>query len=348
MARALDGRAGRRRRPLPAARQGRHRRRAAAPPPRPRASCCDAAGALFLLNDRPDLAAAGGADGVHVGQDDMPVDRARKLVGDDALVGLSTHSLQQAQAGCRSGADYIARRPRPRHADQGGPAGDRRRADRATPPRTCRSRGSRSAASTPAPSARWSRRARGGSSSCARSPSADDPEAAARALRAATNGARVGRRSRKRAPRRAPVAPPPREARRRSHAPRLRARRGAQRRGPRPARAARARRAPARRSTSRPRSPRCSRSPTSSRWARARRRGQEPGAFGVLLFARSCCRRLGDVERRYWAVLGFEALLAITLCIARCRCSSPRTWPPSSCASPSSVRSAGCSGSSSA
>ncbi len=69
---------------------------------------CDAAGALFLLNDRPDLAAACGADGVHVGQDDMPVDRARRLVGNDAIVGLSTHSMQQAQAGCRTGADYIA------------------------------------------------------------------------------------------------------------------------------------------------------------------------------------------------------------------------------------------------
>ena len=69
---------------------------------------CDAAGALFVLNDRPDLAAACGADGVHVGQDDMPVARARKLVGDDAIVGLSTHSMQQAQAGWRSGADYIA------------------------------------------------------------------------------------------------------------------------------------------------------------------------------------------------------------------------------------------------
>jgi thiamine-phosphate pyrophosphorylase len=71
-------------------------------------SLCEATGALFLLNDRPDLAAASGADGVHVGQDDTPVDRARKLVGDDALVGLSTHSMQQAQAGCRTGADYIA------------------------------------------------------------------------------------------------------------------------------------------------------------------------------------------------------------------------------------------------
>jgi thiamine-phosphate pyrophosphorylase len=69
---------------------------------------CREAGALFLLNDRPDLAAACGADGVHVGQDDMPVSRARAIVGADAIVGLSTHSMQQAQAGCRSGADYIA------------------------------------------------------------------------------------------------------------------------------------------------------------------------------------------------------------------------------------------------
>jgi thiamine-phosphate pyrophosphorylase len=69
---------------------------------------CQAAGALFLLNDRPDLAAACGADGVHVGQDDTPVARAREHVGEDAIVGLSTHSMQQAQAGCRSGADYIA------------------------------------------------------------------------------------------------------------------------------------------------------------------------------------------------------------------------------------------------
>jgi thiamine-phosphate pyrophosphorylase len=69
---------------------------------------CRDAGALFVLNDRPDLAVACGADGVHVGQDDMPVSRARVIVGDDTIVGLSTHSMQQAQAGCRSGADYIA------------------------------------------------------------------------------------------------------------------------------------------------------------------------------------------------------------------------------------------------
>jgi thiamine-phosphate pyrophosphorylase len=69
---------------------------------------CAAAGALFILNDRPDLARAASADGVHVGQDDMPVARARGIVGDDAIVGLSTHSIAQADAGARSGADYIA------------------------------------------------------------------------------------------------------------------------------------------------------------------------------------------------------------------------------------------------
>lgn len=69
---------------------------------------CRAAGALFLINDRPDLAVACDADGVHVGQDDTPVGRAREIVGPDAIVGLSTHSVKQAQAGCRSGADYIA------------------------------------------------------------------------------------------------------------------------------------------------------------------------------------------------------------------------------------------------
>jgi thiamine-phosphate pyrophosphorylase len=69
---------------------------------------CHAAGALFVLNDRPDLAAVCGADGVHVGQDDASVARARATVGDDAIVGLSTHSIEQARAGAGSGADYIA------------------------------------------------------------------------------------------------------------------------------------------------------------------------------------------------------------------------------------------------
>ena len=69
---------------------------------------CAAHGALFIVNDRPDLAAQAGADGVHVGQDDTPVAEARAAVGDDAIVGLSTHSIAQADAGAVSGADYIA------------------------------------------------------------------------------------------------------------------------------------------------------------------------------------------------------------------------------------------------
>lgn len=66
---------------------------------------CGHHGALLILNDRPDLAVAAGADGVHVGQDDVPVARARELVGSDRLVGLSTHS--PAQIDGAAGVDYI-------------------------------------------------------------------------------------------------------------------------------------------------------------------------------------------------------------------------------------------------
>ena len=57
-------------------------------------------GALFILNDRPDLVAACQADGVHVGQEDMPVAVARRLAGPGALVGLSTHTRHQVEAAC--------------------------------------------------------------------------------------------------------------------------------------------------------------------------------------------------------------------------------------------------------
>ena len=66
----------------------------------------DDAGALFVVNDRPDLAVAAGADGVHVGQDDLPVDEARAVVGPDRIVGRSTHSPEQIAAA--GDADYIA------------------------------------------------------------------------------------------------------------------------------------------------------------------------------------------------------------------------------------------------
>ena len=55
-------------------------------------------GALFVLNDRPDLVEACGADGVHVGQDDAPVSEARAVAGPDSIVGLSTHSEKQLLA----------------------------------------------------------------------------------------------------------------------------------------------------------------------------------------------------------------------------------------------------------
>ena len=70
---------------------------------------CDEHGALFWLNDRPDLVAACGADGVHVGQDDMPVVEARRVAGNDVLVGLSTHSRAQLDAAVAAGdADQLS------------------------------------------------------------------------------------------------------------------------------------------------------------------------------------------------------------------------------------------------
>ena len=68
---------------------------------------CDEHGALFVLNDRPDLALEAGADGVHVGQDDEPVESVRERVGEDLLIGLSTHSSEQLAAGLRTSADYV-------------------------------------------------------------------------------------------------------------------------------------------------------------------------------------------------------------------------------------------------
>lgn len=65
------------------------------------------AGVLFIINDHADLALAVKADGVHVGQDDLPVPVVRKLVGEDMIIGLSTHLPAQAEAAITAGADYI-------------------------------------------------------------------------------------------------------------------------------------------------------------------------------------------------------------------------------------------------
>src|SRR3954471_1172841 len=69
---------------------------------------CDRHGALFVLNDRPELALQCGADGVHVGQDDLPVDAVRRLVGPELVIGLSTHAPGQLDAALASDADYLS------------------------------------------------------------------------------------------------------------------------------------------------------------------------------------------------------------------------------------------------
>lgn len=72
------------------------------------AAVCAGHGALLIINDRPDLAVAAGAGGVHVGQDDTPIDEARAIVGPDRIVGLSTHSPAQVDAAAQQPeADYI-------------------------------------------------------------------------------------------------------------------------------------------------------------------------------------------------------------------------------------------------
>ncbi len=68
---------------------------------------CERLGALLIVNDRPWVALEAGADGIHVGQDDMPVIDVRELVGPDMLVGLSTHSPAQIDAVDVSVVDYI-------------------------------------------------------------------------------------------------------------------------------------------------------------------------------------------------------------------------------------------------
>jgi thiamine-phosphate pyrophosphorylase len=69
-----------------------------------RAACAEH-GALFVLNDRPDLVDACGADGVHVGRSDMPVEQARELIGPDRLIGISVSTLDEL--GDIGGADYV-------------------------------------------------------------------------------------------------------------------------------------------------------------------------------------------------------------------------------------------------
>jgi thiamine-phosphate pyrophosphorylase len=68
---------------------------------------CRARGAILIVNDRADIAKLAGADGVHVGQDDLPLADACAIVGADSIVGVSTHSVEQARTAVAGGADYI-------------------------------------------------------------------------------------------------------------------------------------------------------------------------------------------------------------------------------------------------
>ncbi len=75
------------------------------------ADICAGAGVPFIFNDRPDLALEVGADGVHVGQDDAPVSLARRILGPDAILGLSTHSAEDLEEAAGEDASYISAGP---------------------------------------------------------------------------------------------------------------------------------------------------------------------------------------------------------------------------------------------
>lgn len=69
---------------------------------------CREVGALLIVNDRADLALAAGADGLHVGQDDLPARQARGLLPSGMILGVSTHDPEQARRAVADGADYVA------------------------------------------------------------------------------------------------------------------------------------------------------------------------------------------------------------------------------------------------
>jgi thiamine-phosphate pyrophosphorylase len=68
---------------------------------------CRRHGVLCIINDRPDIALLADADGVHVGQDDLPAIEVRKIVGREKIIGVSTHRMDHAKTALRDGADYL-------------------------------------------------------------------------------------------------------------------------------------------------------------------------------------------------------------------------------------------------
>jgi thiamine-phosphate pyrophosphorylase len=71
------------------------------------AAHCRQRGAIFIVNDRVDIAMLAGADGVHLGQEDLPLEAARRVAGATMMVGISTHNVEQARAAEAGGADYL-------------------------------------------------------------------------------------------------------------------------------------------------------------------------------------------------------------------------------------------------
>ncbi len=68
---------------------------------------CHASGVKLIVNDRVDVALLGGADGVHVGQDDLPVEEVKKLVPEDFIIGVTVHSVEEAVRAAQKGATYL-------------------------------------------------------------------------------------------------------------------------------------------------------------------------------------------------------------------------------------------------
>jgi thiamine-phosphate pyrophosphorylase len=68
---------------------------------------CEAHGVIFIVNDYPDVAIQVGADGVHIGSEDMPINSVKKIVGNSAIIGFSATNIEEALEGEKNGADYL-------------------------------------------------------------------------------------------------------------------------------------------------------------------------------------------------------------------------------------------------
>ena len=170
----------RRRRHRPAARQGASPTTSSSAAAEPFRRACDAHGALFVLNDRPELVERCGADGVHVGQGDAPLAEARRAVGAERIVGLSATTRGGAPTATPT-TSASARSTARRRSRSRRPAGSSSCAPRAT---RCACRGSRSAASTHDTIAEVAASGAAGVAVVRAIRDAADPEDAARELRA--------------------------------------------------------------------------------------------------------------------------------------------------------------------